>query len=245
MIYITGDIHGEAWRFCDECMSGESKWTAEDKLIVCGDFGLIWYNSDDYTGKNSNEMALDDLATRPYEILFIDGNHENFNELYKYPEVEKYGAPVHKIRDNIYHLERGRIYTIEDKTFFTFGGAYSIDKGIRQENISWWRQELPNDEEYKQGIEALKNAGNKVDYIITHTAPKEIIKTMLQMYPLIEDGELTGFFDWIMFEIDFEKWFFGHFHIDESFKAFIRGGDREFHALFNDVKTIEDKLNID
>ena len=245
MIYITGDIHGEAWRFCDECMHGESKWTADDKLIVCGDFGLIWYNSDDYTGKKSNDMALDDLATRPYEILFIDGNHENFNELYKYPEVERYGAPVHKIRDNIYHLERGRIYTIEDKKFFTFGGAYSVDKGMRQENISWWRQELPNDEEYKRGIEALKNAGNKVDYIITHTAPKEIIKTMLQMYPLIEDGELTGFFDWIMFEIDFEKWFFGHFHIDESFKAFIRGKEREFHALFNDVKTIEDKLNLE
>ena len=165
--------------------------------------------------------------------------------MYKYPEVERYGAPVHKIRDNIYHLERGRIYTIEDKKFFTFGGAYSVDKGMRQENISWWRQELPNDEEYKRGIEALKNAGNKVDYIITHTAPKEIIKTMLQMYPLIEDGELTGFLDWIMFEIDFEKWFFGHFHIDESFKAFIRGGDREFHALFNDVKTIEDELNLE
>ena len=68
---------------------------------------------------------------------------------------------------------------------------------------------------------------------------------MLQMYPLIEDGELTGFFDWIMFEIDFEKWFFGHFHIDESFKAFIRGKEKEFHALFNDVKTIEDKLNLE
>lgn len=39
MIHITGEIHGEAWRFCDECMPGESKWTADDKLIVCGDFG--------------------------------------------------------------------------------------------------------------------------------------------------------------------------------------------------------------
>lgn len=115
MIHITGDIHGEAWRFNEEYMPGESKWTAYDKLIVCGDFGLIWYNSDDYTGKKANDMALDNLATRPYEILFVDGNHENFNELYKYPEVERYGAPVHKIRENIYHLERGRIYKIEEK----------------------------------------------------------------------------------------------------------------------------------
>lgn len=109
---------------------------------------------------------------------------------------------------------------------------------MRQENISWWKQELPNDEEYKRGIEVLKNAGNKVDYIITHTAPKEIIKQMLQMYPLIEDGELTGFFDWVMFETDFKEWYFGHFNIDESFEAFIRGKQRKFHALFNDVKTI-------
>lgn len=230
MIYITGDIHGESRRFCDECMPGESKWIADDKLIVCGDFGLIWYNSDDYTGKKSNDMALDDLATRPCEILFIDGNHENFNELYKYPEVERYGAPVHKIRDNIYHLERGRIYTIENKMFFTFGGAYSVDKCMRQENISWWRQELPNNEEYKRGIEALKNAGNKVDYIITHTVPTEIIKTMLQMYPLIEDGELTGFLDWVMYEVDFKKWFLDIFTLTNHSKH-LSGAKKESFTL--------------
>ena len=32
MIHITGDIHGEAWRFCEEYMPGESKWTGWAKI---------------------------------------------------------------------------------------------------------------------------------------------------------------------------------------------------------------------
>lgn len=237
-IYITGDLHAKAWRFCEACMPGESSWTKDDKLIICGDFGLIWHNKSDHTGKKADDTLLDMLAAKPYTILFVDGNHENFNELYAYPETEKYGAPVHKIRSNIYHLERGRIYVIDGKSFFAFGGAYSIDRCCRQQDISWWQQELPNDEEYNRGVDALKSAGRKVDYVLTHTGPKEIVQLMLQKLPSLEEYELGGYLDWILHEIDFKEWFFGHWHTDKSQSFTVQDKNKVFHALCFDIKKI-------
>lgn len=233
-IYITGDTHGDIGRFSDICIGTENN----DKLIVCGDFGFIWHDSKDHTGKAADDSQLDALSNKTYEILFIDGNHENFNELYSNPEIEKYGAPVHKIRDNIYHLERGRIYNIEGNTFFTFGGAYSIDKAYRKQNISWWPHELPTNEEYKRAINSLKAAGNKVDYIITHTCPGEIVKLMLHKITSPEEYELNGFFDWIMHETEFKQWYFGHWHTDESKSFNLHGKNKAFTALFYDVKQV-------
>lgn len=215
MIYVTGDTHGELSRFCENSMPGESKWTKEDKLIICGDFGFVWHDRSDIAGYRRNQDALDSLAARSYEMLFVDGNHENFNELNQYPVVEKYGNEVHKIRENIFHLQRGRIYTIEDKTFFTFGGAYSIDKYMRREGFSWWKEELPSNEEYHLAADSLKKANFNVDYIISHTAPQTIIR-MMNHSPHQADSELTGFLDWVWHETNFKKWFFGHWHNDAT-----------------------------
>ena len=58
----------------------------------------------------------------------MDGNHENFDILYKYP-VEKWNdGKIHRITPNIVHLMRGEIYSIEGKTIFTFGGGTTVDK---------------------------------------------------------------------------------------------------------------------
>ena len=70
---------------------------------------------------------------------------------------------------------RGQVYTINGKKIFTFGGAYSIDRYMRKLNYSYWSKEIPNNDEYKEATENLKKVDNKVDYIITHTAPREVI----------------------------------------------------------------------
>lgn len=239
MIFVTGDIHGELYRFSDACMPGESSWTSDDKLIVCGDFGFVWYNENDCTGKTAEDRRLDNLASRPYTILFVDGNHENFNELYKFPVVEIYGGKAHKIRNNIYHLMRGEIYKIEGKTIFAMGGAYSIDKFMRQKEISWWEQETPDDAEYKNAIANLEKANFKVDYIISHTAPFELI-SMLGYYPDTHDAELTGFFNWVMYEADFKRWYFGHWHTDKIFELKQTDKKKCFRPIFNDVCKIDE-----
>lgn len=240
MIYITGDTHGDIDRFFEEGMIYD-KLDENDTLIICGDFGFIWANESNTVGFNQDNDDLDRLSYKPYTILFVDGNHENHDRLSKYPEVERYGNTVHKIRNNIYHLERGRIYTIEGKTFFTFGGAYSIDKYMRREGVSWWTGELPNKEEYERGIQAIKDDDYKVDYIITHTCPNEIIKMCLHRIPDPHDGELTGFFDYLMYEVDFKQWFFGHWHTDESFDFNLHKKQKKFNALYYDIVSVKDE----
>ena len=234
MIYITGDVHGDVIRrFNPAAMPGEDAWTAEDKIIVLGDFGLIFYPRIElFTQETEQEKRkLAYLENKPYEILFIDGNHEDFDRLTtEFPEEERYGGPVRRIGRNVFWLRRGGIYTIEGKTFFCMGGAYSIDKPIRlnQDRIirdyyggaddahfSWWPQELPSNEEYDLAVKNLIAHDRRVDYVISHTAPRSLIYLMGHNADP-HDFELTGFLDWIWYEIGFRHWYFGHWHVDES-----------------------------
>lgn len=224
MIYITGDTHGEQARFSPAAMPGEDKWGEDDILIICGDFGFLFAN-------DARENAfLDKLSEKPYTICFCDGNHENFPAIYAYPQEEWNGGRVHRIRKNIFHLMRGQVFLIDGKKIFAMGGAYSIDKYMRKDGLSWWKEELPSNEEYREATQNLRESGNCVDYIITHTAPREMIRRMGK-YPDMHDAELTGFLEWIMYEVKFKKWFFGHWHTDEEF-------DERFRALWFDVETI-------
>ena len=224
MIYITGDTHGEQARFSPAAMPGEDKWGEDDILIICGDFGFLFAN-------DARENAfLDKLSEKPYTICFCDGNHENFPAIYAYPQEEWNGGRVHRIRKNIFHLMRGQVFLIEGKKIFTMGGAYSIDKYMRKDGLSWWKEELPTNGEYREATQNLRETENCVDYIITHTAPREMIRRMGK-YPDMHDAELTGFLEWIMYEVKFKKWVFGHWHTDEEF-------DDRFRALWFDVETI-------
>lgn len=224
MFNFTGDTHGNRDRFNDFLEAGEAQWGADDILFVSGDFGFIFANS-----PAENEF-LDELEKKPYTICFCDGNHENFPAIYSYPTEKWNGGKVHRIRKNIFHLMRGQVYTINGKKIFTMGGAYSRDKYMRYENLSWWREELPNDAEYKEAISNLKDAGMKVDYIVTHTAPREVIRRMGR-FPDEHDMELTGFFDWVMYEVEFDHWFFGHWHVEKEIMG-------KFSALYFNVKSI-------
>ena len=45
--------------------------------------------------------------------------------------------------------------------------------------------------------------------------------------------ELTGFLEWIMYEVQFKKWFFGHWHFD-------REVGEKFRAVWFDVVPVEE-----
>ena len=213
-IYITGDTHGEVEALLKRKEKIADTLTENDKIIVCGDFGFV-FRYDKVNGRYTDEWKLDKLKELfPCEILFISGNHENFDRLYALPDEERYGGTVKKVRNGIYLLKRGEVYEIEGKTFFTFGGAYSVDRPFRTENYTWWPQELPYPEEYQHAIKNLQKYSH-IDYIITHTCPQRIIHWMGKSVNT-HDAELTGFFDWI-FDSDFKQWYFGHWHLDKGF----------------------------
>ena len=216
MIRFTGDTHGEQGRFFELGTMGEETWTEKDTLIVCGDFGYIFKND------SIENVFLNELEKKKYTICFCCGNHENFDALFQYKQEIWNGGKVHRIRKNIYHLMRGQVFTIEGKKIFTFGGAYSIDRYMISEHYSLWRQEIPFKEEYTETVRNLRLHHDEVDYIVTHTAPREIIRRMGRQ-PDCHDAELTGFLEWIMYEMKYKEWFFGHWHqdmwIDEKHRA--------------------------
>ena len=206
MIYITGDTHGEQSRMKDIFSNSGITWTTDDYLIVCGDFGYI------FTGKEYEETFLNDLEKLCATILFIDGNHENFDLLCSHPLEMWNGGKIHRIRRNVIHLMRGQVFTIEGSTFFTMGGGFSIDKYLRQENISWWPQEMPSKEEYDEAVVNLKKHGNKVDYILTHTVPTEtLIRLNLRS---TKELPFNTFLDYIQDITEYKHWYFGHLHRD-------------------------------
>ncbi len=232
MIFITGDTHADfERRFNTQNFPEQKELTKEDYVIICGDFGGVF----DVGSESKNEKHwLDWFEERAYTLLFVDGNHENFDRLNKYPQIEWHGGRVHMLRPHVIHLMRGQVFEIDGKKIFTFGGASSHDTqgGIlepddpdlakkkkrldrewipyRINHVSWWEQELASQEEMAEGTKNLCRHNNTVDYIITHCCSTSTQK-------LIGDGlyqpdRQTDYLEVIKKDVDYKKWFFGHYH---------------------------------
>ena len=218
MVYFTGDTHGDMdiYKLSSSNWNKGKELTKKDYLIVLGDFGLLWNKEEDNHEKNLKGW----LESKPWTTLFLDGNHENFNRINSLEQIEMFGGKVGKYGDSIFHLKRGEIYNIDGETFFTFGGGYSIDKRLRKENVSWWAEEMPSDEEYKKGLDNLKKHNNKVDYILTHSCSEKSFNKIDigsggRFTPKIKGEEkLREYFDKVENLVEFKHWYFGHFHFD-------------------------------
>ena len=210
MIYVTGDTHIpiDIKKLNKRCFPEQSNLTKNDYVIICGDFGAIWNNS------NTDKYWQAWLEDRNFTTLFIDGNHENFDLLSQYPISEWNGGKVQFIDKSIIHLMRGQVYNIEGLKFFTMGGAASIDKYRRVEGVSWWAGELPSQEEFDEAMNNIEKNNYNVDYVLTHTTSKN---NMELMGSIKENIQLNSFFDLLEKELKYKHWYFGHFHIDETF----------------------------
>ena len=225
MIYVTGDIHADIdiGKLSTDRFPQQKSMSKNDHLIICGDFGLVWDDS------RHEHYWRKWLMDKNFTTLWVDGNHENFELLGKFPLVDMFGGKVREICPSIYHLERGQIYSIEGKKFFTMGGASSHDKWCREEHISWWKEELPTTAEMNAAIDVL-NANNwEVGYVLTHCAPESVQALLAPWY---ENDSLTAFLDRVQQDLQFRRWFFGHYHTDREL-------NEQFIALYNKIVPIE------
>lgn len=235
MIYVTGDCHSNFQRFNTRNFPEQKNMTKKDYVLICGDFGSVWNKGDE---SKEEKSILDWLNTKPFTTLFVDGNHENFDRLYEYPVEKWQGGTIHRVRPSIFHLMRGQVLDIDGRKIFTFGGAAShdIDGGIlepddsnyrqkkkeldregilyRINHITWWAQELPSEEEMKEGIRNLAKHDYNVDFVVTHCCPSDILAA-------IGDGTyqpdyLTDYLAEIKQKISYKKWFFGHYHNNKN-----------------------------
>ena len=223
MIYITGDTHAEYDNFLNRLY--HYPIGAGDTVIVTGDFCFV-------RDEMPYSYYLKQLSKEPFTITFIDGNHDDHALINTYPVVDLFGGKAHRITENIYHLMRGQLFTIEGKTFFTFGGAYSHDKDMRTEGYDWWPEELPGNSDYDTAAGTLNACNNKVDHMITHTLPQSIIHYIGRV-PEPQEIQLDSYFEWLYHNCEFKMWYGGHFHINRL----VRGN---VHILYDEVVRISE-----
>ena len=221
MLFVTGDVHypldAEKLFFLNEYL------TSSDTVIVSGDMGLAWD-----TQKRTTDCINELMYKTKYNILFIDGNHEHFPILNAYPTVDLYGGKAGKLTDRLYHLYRGEEYCIEGKTFLTFGGARSLDRGLRIDGEDWFAEEEATITECNKFLEQFYTT-RTYDYVITHDAPK-FITDMLHPFDIEHPKSCTQqMLDELVKHISCKHWFFGHHHTDRVFDG------TSFVCLYNSV----------
>ena len=162
-IYITGDTHGSDAlglysvdgyipRLSVKNFPTQKMMNSNDYVIICGDFGGVWDTVKETFGESNQERyGLNWLKKKPFTILFVPGNHENYGRLtgydqkfldswmcshlsdkrkeelsHGYPQQDWHGGKVRVIRPNVLMLEPG-VFDIDGKKVLAIGGAPSHD----------------------------------------------------------------------------------------------------------------------
>ncbi len=209
MIYITGDTHRDFSRLYN------LKTSEEDMLIVLGDAGINYFlNEEDKNFKNY-------LKSFKLKLFCIRGNHEERPEnINTYKETEMFGGKVFIEEDypNLIFAKDGESYNIDGKSVLVIGGAYSIDKEYRlRYGYQWFKDERLNEKEQETILKKVK--GKHFDIVLTHTCPlkyepKEVFMKGLEQSKV--DKSMEVFLDKIEKNIDYDKWYCGHYHTEKK-----------------------------
>jgi hypothetical protein len=154
-VLLTGDVHGNTgWML--KHVFPQARRQHCDLILQMGDFG-IWPGSEGQRFLDTLDRAAE---TARIPIGFIDGNHEDFAQLYGLPIDAAGRRPV---RPHITHLPRGHRWTWAGKTMLACGGASSIDVMYRLPSASWWPQEGITQADVETCI-----AGGAADVLFSH-----------------------------------------------------------------------------
>lgn len=245
MIYITGSMYGNLPRIKEY----EKVLEEDDCLIILGNFGFVWTSEPVGNAvRDLEEEALHFLSKLKFKILFIDGKGDNQKRLENYPSEIRFGGKVGVIRDNIYYLQRGEVFNIEDKKIFVMGGGmtntssldilnpededfeeryeyyarHNLFNNFKILDLNWWGRETPNRFEFDDGIHNLRQSGFKVDYILTHYPPKKIVEEVCGDSYFNNysktQEDFVTFLDQLDLLTKYDIWFFSFFKEDKIFE---------------------------
>lgn len=205
MIYVTSDLHGDLDRLKTAAVK---KLRRHDTLIVLGDFGFIWEDS------KKEKKLLKKLGKRKFQILFLEGTHDNYELLKQYPQELFCGGEARLISGKLRQLCRGGVFEIEGKKLFCFGGGVSRDREERAELGTWWQGEMATEAEKAAALANLAKNDFKVDYICTHEGPARLVQFLDMDLPEADGTEL--FLDEIAEKTEYTRWLFGALHLDKQ-----------------------------
>ena len=212
MIYITGDMHGNINQMRQ--VMDKINCTPNNTLIILGDFGANYYFD------KKDDIFKNAISEYNINIFAIRGNHDG-NPIYikDVKQKEKYNniGYIEEKYPNIFYAINGNIYNIEKNEFLVLGGAYSVDKFYRLSmGYKWFSDEQMTIEEREN---FLNNIPKKVQNILTHTCPYSNIPKHLFLSNIDQttvDNNMEKFLDEVKNKIEYDNWFFGHYHANEE-----------------------------
>ena len=221
-LVICGDIHGD---FVPLVYEITVRYGMRDTLvIVAGDCGFGFEKPNAYN--NIFRRIEKRLVQNNCWIAMVRGNHDDP----AYFELQADGNTL---------IHHARWQTVPDYTVIQacgrmvlcVGGAVSVDRQIRMREMErhlgkryYWPNETVRYD--AEALEAIRNAGLKVDTVVTHTAPsmcefqsKQGLATWAQCdATLLDDcnAERAAMDDIIVHlkqdKHPLERWYYGHFH---------------------------------
>lgn len=232
--YIIGDIHGDVQGL--KMAIDAAKVPENSTIILLGDVALNYY------GDGSDVKRKKFLAKLPYLFLCVHGNHEMRPwEAEGYSSLREPKFPYGNMfweekRPTIIFLDDG-IHHIEDKKVLVLGGAYSVDKFHRLARGSkWWESEQMSQSRRDAFLEQVKD--QHFDVVLSHTCPymaRPLEKGLSFIDQATVDNTMEVFLERMRGQITYDKWYAGHWHIDEVRKD--EGG--EVHFLFKHIVEIK------
>ena len=217
--------------FCDE-----QKTTKDDIIVILGDAGIN-YNADisDFSLKQK-------LNKMPISFFCIHGNHEirpqNISS-YDYAGVPDFGTVLREPEfPNIMFGVDGYVYNLGGHESVVIGGAYSVDKYYRlMRGAKWFADEQPSDETKRFVEKTIRNFGNSIELVLSHTCPAKYIPTEMFLSGVDQSTVDNSTEDWlgqIEESLTYKLWLCGHYHTDKSID--------KMRFMFNDIICLEDLL---
>ena len=239
-LFVTGDCHGETdiSKLNTRRFPLQKEMTKEDVMVVLGDWGGIWYGTEDKRYAQKDQHTIKWWDEKPWTTFVVLGNHENYDAIEQLPETTMFGGPVRKVTDSIFIAETGVIYTICGKKCLVLNGANSHDMWCRKEGVNWWAQEAIHQDDANKAIIALAQVNDEIDYFFTH-AGGGVASLMCGHTPDSSDNWV----DFVMNHLPADgewKHFCGHLHRDMCASERTKILYQDVILLHDDVCDIDD-----
>ena len=247
-VWVTGDTHGNFEWLKSWCESHNTSKNT-DLLIICGDAGLMYYGQGKWREENMKKFVQEEC---PITLLCVRGNHEARPANYKNIQfvtleddpVVPSGYYFEPNYPDIWYAADGSTFNINNKRCLFIGGAYSVDKEYRQ--LMGWRWFADEELTSEECCDILDKIDHKrFDFVFTHTCPEDWQPYDLFMSCVDQSKvskKMEQFLTTVSEIIDFDHWYFGHFHAHRPDIAIDRThpGQGQVSMLFDQVEQLCD-----
>lgn len=177
-VLLVGDTHGNE-QFLRYACEAANQYGC-DLLLQLGDWSYIWPEYDDVSmtehygvpHRNRTKQLLSPsiklgridkiLTDNDMKMVFIDGNHEHF-KTWKEMGIFTDSRKAISVTPNCSYSPRGYCWEWDGVKFMSLGGAVSVDRAMRKEGVSYFKDEEITDSDVDRCLEA-----GSIDVLLSH-----------------------------------------------------------------------------